>query len=78
MTNKVRQRIMVLTEFELLELVANFEQFEKDAMIGDCLLRREAERLGESLAAAQYVVLWMNQLAFETYRELWYRASGRV
>lgn len=66
----IQQRIQALDDEKLLGFIADFEQFEKVGQIGDCSLRAEAEELGEEFKAPHNVVMWMQQVAFESYRAL--------
>lgn len=72
----LQAEIQKLTELELLEIKADYETFEQNGEIGDCALRNFAHnfclKLGCSPGA--YTIMWMEKVAFETYRELYYRA----
>ena len=68
----LQERIQVLSTDELSEIISNYGQFEKEACIGDCLLRCIAEGVKEDLGGISGfpVVLWLEKVAFEAYREL--------
>ena len=53
------------SEVEKLQLISDYEKFEKDGMIGECLLRSTANTL---MPGNPNVVLWMREIAFECYR----------
>lgn len=57
---------------ELKELTSDYEQFERDGSIGDCYLRTIAGRVQQELGISSGfpVILWMERVAFEAYREL--------
>lgn len=78
MTNPtLKEEIQKLTDPELLEIKANYETFEKNGSIGTCALRIFANdfclKLGVSPGA--YTIMWMEKVAFETYRELYNRST---
>lgn len=60
---------------ELKELTSDYEQFERDGSIGDCYLRTLAGRVQQELGISLGfpVILWMEKVAFEAYRELYKR-----
>ena len=66
-------RIRALTTDNLEQLIEDYEQFERDGAIGDCYLRSTAKEFAESLGIQVSGVLWMDRVAFEAYRELFYR-----
>ena len=73
----LKEEIQKLTELELLGIKTDYETFEKNGAIGDCALRNFAYnfclKLGCSPGA--YTIMWMEKVAFETYRELYNRAQ---
>jgi hypothetical protein len=71
----LQERIQALSTDELREIIRNYEQFEEDGSIGDCLLRSIAEGIKEDLGCISGfpVVLWMEKVAFEAYREAFHR-----
>ena len=74
----IQQRVRAMYDHALQSLIADFEQFEADGYIGDCTLRREAEKIGAEVKDPHNVVTWMKQVAFETYRELYWRSLDRI
>lgn len=76
--NMIQQRVRAMYDHALQSLIADFEQFEADGYIGDCTLRREAETIGAEVKDPHNVVIWMKQVAFETYRELYWRSLDRI
>jgi len=75
----IQEKIQELSTDELRELISNYEQFEREASIGDCPLRFIAEGVKEDLGVISGfpVVLWMEKVAFETYREAFKRYENR-
>lgn len=71
----LQEKIQELSTDELRELISNYEHFEREASIGDCLLRLIAEGVKEDLGdiSGFPVVLWMGKVAFEAYREAFRR-----
>jgi len=69
----LRDRIQALTKQNLQQLIEDYEKFERDGAIGDCYLRSTAKEFAESLGIQVSGVLWMDRVAFEAYRELFYR-----
>jgi len=74
----LQERIQALSIDELREIISNYEQFEEDGSIGDCPLRSIAEGIKEDLGCISGfpVVLWMEKVAFEAYREAFYLFDG--
>lgn len=54
-----------LPDFEINEIINDFEKFERDGFIGDCKLRSIAESLP---GGREHITLFMNMLAMECYR----------
>lgn len=67
--NAIRERLESMPRTYLVQLAEDFEQFEKDGFIGDCLLRKEAHSYSHE-GVYLNVVIVMNQVAFEAYRLL--------
>lgn len=65
----VKQVVFELTNNEKLQIISEFEQFEQNGYIGECLLREVASNCQGS---AQLVSIFMNLVAFEVYRSLYY------
>ena len=66
----LQEKIQGLSTVDLKELISDYEQFEREASIGDCLLRSIAENIQEHLGISGLpAVLWMEKVAFEAYRE---------
>lgn len=67
--NVVRRTVNSLTDRERLQLIADYQRFEKDGFIGDCLLRQTAERISATFGGgAGNPPLWMEQVANAAYR----------
>ena len=74
------QWVYSLPDSQRMQLVFDHQQFERDGMIGDCELRRQAEKFMSDFGDAGHVVLWMERLAFEAYRyyaRLWIEKETR-
>jgi hypothetical protein len=57
----------------VLQIIRDYEQFERDGAIGDCHLRSIAHDLIESITKSTdtgSIVCWMERLAFEAYRRI--------
>ena len=66
----LQEKIQGLSTVELKELISNYEQFERESSIGGCLLRSIAEDIQGHLGISGLpIVLWMEKVAFEAYRE---------
>jgi hypothetical protein len=66
----LKENIQFLSDDLLQEIVNNYESFEEYGHIGDCLLRDIANKNADR----SIVVLMMERVALETYRELYNRA----
>lgn len=75
--NNIATFVQELTSGELEELAIDYEQFEAQGSIGDCALRRAAETIATQLGTTMPTAILMNQVAFETYRELCSRYRHR-
>lgn len=60
----VRDLVDDMNFTQLKKIISDYEQLEKDACIGDCLLRETAIKTGINIVTA------MNMIAFEAYRKL--------
>ena len=69
----MREFVDSLHRADVLQLISDYEEFEKYGSIGDCCLRRTAETLITSLTKGTFPgspILWMERLAFEAYRRI--------
>ena len=62
--NKIKERIEKLSYDDVIRIIEDYEQFEKDGFIGDCLLRKTAEDIGVD----GNIIFWMERVALEAYR----------
>ena len=71
----ISQMVHELSLDKLKELTSDYEQFERDGSIGDCHLRTMAGRAQRELGlnSGFPVILWVEKVAFEAYRELYKR-----
>lgn len=67
--NIIQEKIHDLPFEKIIEITKNYEQLERDASIGDCLLREIAEEF-ERLSRGSSTILWMEKVAFEAYRHI--------
>jgi hypothetical protein len=67
----LKENIQILGDSLLLEIADNYEFLEKNGTIGSCLLRTIADKYADS----SMVVLMMERIALETYRELYNRTN---
>lgn len=66
---KVKEYVENLSFDEKLEIIADLHKFEKEGVIGDCLLRRTARKIIDDLNIDQGVVtIWMLEVANHTFR----------
>ncbi len=68
MTTITEKLVRQLADKQILQLIRNYEQFERDGFIGESELRALAEKLMNQFGSAGHTVLWMERLAFEAYR----------
>lgn len=67
----LRDYVRNLTDDQRLQIVTEFEQFERAGQIGDGPLREHAQQVMEKYGADEITVTrWMRDLTFEIYR--WY------
>jgi len=69
----MREFINSLDRADVLEMIADYEQLERVGSVGDCLLRRNAHTINMSLTKGDFgggPILWMEKLAFESYRRI--------
>jgi ferritin-like protein len=67
----LKEKIQNLGDSLLREIADDYEYFEQKGTIGDCLLRATAEQFTDTI-----IILMMEKVALETYRELYNRAIG--
>lgn len=74
--NPLYDRIKLLPVEDMQQMIKDYEQFEKDGKIGDCLLRRTAQDfITENRMSSSAVVHLMKDFAFECLR-FFYRISA--
>jgi len=69
----LRNHVADLERDIVLQIIRDYEQFERDGAIGDCHLRSIAHDLIKSITKSTDtggIVLWMEKLAFEAYRRI--------
>lgn len=67
--NSIRKHIDSLMLSEVLQLVEDYEEFERAGSIGDCALRRTAQSF-TALYDSISIVMTMRDVAFEAYRKV--------
>lgn len=67
--NSIRKHIDGLMPREVLQLIKDYEEFERAGSIGDCALRRTAQSF---TAPYDSIVMAMRDVAFEAYRTVAY------
>ena len=67
----LKENIQILGDSLLREIADDYESFEKNGSIGYCLLRTIADKYADS----SMVILMMERVALETYRELYNRTN---
>jgi hypothetical protein len=65
--NSIRAYISILPQKEVLQLIEDYETFERMGSIGDCALRRTAQSF---TAPYDSIVMAMRDVAFEAYRDV--------
>ena len=67
----LKENIQILGDSLLREIPDDYESFEKNGSFGYCLLRTIADKYADS----SMVILMMERVALETYRELYNRTN---
>lgn len=65
--NSIRKHIDSLMLSEVLQLVEDYEEFERAGSIGDCALSRTAQSFTSPWDS---IVMTMRDVAFEAYRKV--------
>ena len=73
--NIIQEILSAMPLEDVEQLTVDFEQFEKDGFIGDCLLRKTAQNLPLNGMQNANVAIFMYTIAFEAYRHLYRRLS---
>lgn len=68
MQNRIEQYVLNLDDNEKLLIINGYESLQVNGFIGDEPIRMHAEALMQELQTGNNVMLWMSQLAFESYR----------
>jgi hypothetical protein len=73
MSNLLYDHVAKLDDDQRHQIILNFEEFEREGKIGDCLMRKEAIRYMDERGVSEYsIVYWMNQLVNACYRYFYY------
>lgn len=62
----IRKVVDEISEEERRQVIEDYEKYEKDGYIGDCVLRDVTSAVGEF--THDHPTIWMREVAFETYR----------
>lgn len=69
--NFIQDKVHNMPLQDMVQLTKDYELFEKQGAIGDCLLRETARELIDEYGLTEgSIVLWMDKVAFEAYRYL--------
>jgi len=69
--NFIQNKVHNMPLQDMVQLTKDYELFEKQGSVGDCLLRETTEKLiSESGLSEGSTALWMDRVAFEAYRYL--------
>lgn len=72
----LREFVAEFTHEQCREIIANYEQFERDGMIGDCEIRRRADEYIRGLGGYLSVVWFMKEIAFEVLLRMYHMRTG--
>ena len=76
--NPLLKYVLTLPEDELLQIINDYEQFEKDGYIGGCLLRYETGKYLELYDIPQHhIVMMMETFIKEVFRYFAYKQLKR-
>jgi len=67
--NNLRELIEQLPLADVKQIADDYDVFERDGAIGECMLRTVAEQWCTKIGSSSTAV-WMNQFAFEAFRRL--------
>ena len=74
-----RKFVARLKNSDKIQLIHDFEQFERDGFIDECLLRQQTRKFIDEIGASgEVVVLFMSILALECYRHFTHRYFNEV
>lgn len=69
MSKTLHDYVQRLDQQQRLDIIADFEKFERDGFIDECALRRCAREVQQMYGAGvETITVWMRDLAFEVYR----------
>jgi len=67
--NILRQYVLNLSFDDLLKIIKDFEQLERDGFIDDCNLRKAAQDFRDKYGLpGSQIILWMDRIAHDCYR----------
>jgi len=67
--NILRQYVLNLSFDDLLKIIKDFEQLERDGFIDDCALRKSAQDFRDKYGLpGSQIILWMDRIAHYCYR----------
>lgn len=69
MYKTIKEYVETLNDDVILNIIKDYEQFESDGAISDCVLRSNAQEVGFNLGIGDHMIVFiMEKLAFECYR----------
>ena len=69
--NFIQDKVHNMVLQDIIQITKDYELFEKQGSIEDCLLRKTTEELqNEHGLTSGSTILWMDKVAFEAYRYL--------
>ena len=75
--NPLKEFVNNLSDDEKIQIMKDYNQFEKDGFIGDSAIRTNARKLIRQLGANENMItMWMKDIAFECYREYAWKYVG--
>jgi hypothetical protein len=75
--NVLQQFVNNLSDEDRQQIIKDYDKFEHDGFIEDCILRTSTITLIRQLGANENMItLWMKELAFEIFREYAYKYIG--
>ena len=68
--NQIREHILSIDRDLVVQIIRDYEKFEQEGAISECVLRATAIRLFAPYSITDSVVTIMESVAFEAYRRI--------
>ena len=68
--NQIREHILSIDRDLVVQIIRDYEKFEQEGAIGECILRTTAIRLFAPYCTPGNVVIIMEHVALEAYRRI--------